>query len=94
MPGKGKAVHAMDRAGFILLSVLEKSGASSRLSSMTVREIAQEEEFGVRENTIYKKLKAFELAGLVGQGLKEGRAATFFLTGEGRPRLEEERSRE
>ena len=84
----------MDRAGFILLSVLEKSGASGRLSSMTVREIAQEEELGIGENTIYKKLRAFELSGLVSRGLKEGRAATFFLTGEGRGRLEEERSRD
>ena len=84
----------MDRAGFILLSVLEKCGASGRLSSMTVREIAQEEELGIGENTIYKKLRAFELSGLVSRGLKEGRAATFFLTGEGRGRLEEERSRE
>ena len=84
----------MDRAGFILLSVLEKSGASGRLSSMTVREIAQEEELGIGENTIYKKLRAFALSGLVSRGLKEGRAATFFLTGEGRGRLEEERSRE
>ena len=84
----------MDRSGFILLSVLEKSGALSRLSSMTVREIAQEEELGIREGSIYKMLKAFELAGLVGQGLREGRAVTFFLTGEGRRRLEEERSRE
>ena len=84
----------MDRAGFILLSVLEKSGASGRLSSMTVREIAQEEELGIGGNTIYKKLRAFELSGLVSRGLKEGRAATFFLTGEGRGRLEEERSRE
>ena len=84
----------MDRAGFILLSVLEKSGASGRLSSMTVREIAQEEELGIGENTIYKKLRAFELSGLVSRGLKEGRAATFFLTEEGRGRLEEERSRE
>ena len=46
----------MDRSGFILLSVLEKSRALSRLSSMTVKEIAREEDFGIGENTIYKKI--------------------------------------
>ena len=81
----------MDRAGFILLSVLEKSGALSRLSSMTLREITQEEEFGIGENAIYKKLKAFEQSGHVRRGMKEGRADTFFVTEEGRSWLEEER---
>jgi len=90
----GKGGGAMDRSGFILLSVLERSGALGRVTSMTVGEIAQEEDLGIGGNTIYKKLRAFEQSGLVGRGLKEGRAATFFLTGEGRRRLEEERSRE
>lgn len=84
----------MDRSGFILLSVLERSGALGRASSMTVGEIAQEEEFGIGENTIYKKLRAFEQSGLVGRGLKEGRAGTYYITQEGRGRLREERSRE
>lgn len=84
----------MDRAGFILLSVLEKSGALGRLSSMTVREIAQEEAFGIGENTIYKKLRGFEVSGHIGRGLKEGRAGTYYITKKGCKCLEEERRRE
>lgn len=84
----------MDRSGFILLSVLEKSRAVSRLSSMTVKEIAQEEAFGIGENTIYKKLRGFELSGHIGRGLKEGRAGTYYITEKGCECLEEERSRE
>lgn len=84
----------MDRSGFILLSVLKQCGATGRLSSMTVRENAQEEAFGIGENTIYKKLKGFELSGHVGRGLKEGRAGTYYITRKGCECLEGERSRE
>lgn len=84
----------MDRTGFILLSVLEKSGALGRLSSMTVREIAQEEAFGIGENTIYKKLRGFEASGHVSRGLKEGRADTYYITKKGCECLERERSME
>ncbi|MEY8518601.1 hypothetical protein AALC25_17220 [Lachnospiraceae bacterium 29-84] len=83
----------MDRSGFILLSVLEKSRALSRLSSMTVKEIAREEDFGIGENTIYKKLKGFELSGHISRGMKESRADTYYITEKGCKCLEEERSR-
>ena len=50
---------------------------------MTVREIATAEEFGLKENTIFKKIKDFENSGYIGRGLKEGRADTFFITRKG-----------
>ena len=49
------------------------------------------ENFGMKENTIFKKIKDFEMAGCVGRGLKEGRAHTFFITPEGCKVLEKER---
>ena len=55
----------MNRLGFIILSILRKSDATSRLSSMTVREIATAEEFGLKENTIFKKIKDFENSGYI-----------------------------
>lgn len=81
----------MNRLGFIVLSVLKQNGATNRLSSMTVREIVDAENFGMKENTIFKKIKDFEMAGCVGRGLKEGRAHTFFITPEGCKVLEKER---
>ncbi|MEY8518265.1 hypothetical protein AALC25_15455 [Lachnospiraceae bacterium 29-84] len=83
----------MDRSGFIILSVLERCQAVSRLSGMTVREVAQEEKIGMKCNTVFKKIKAFEMEGYVSRGMKEGRADTFFITQGGRACLEEERRR-
>ena len=73
----------MNRSGFIILSILRASEATSRLSSMTVREIVSSENFGLKENTIFKKIKDFEQSGYVSRGLKEGRADTYFITPKG-----------
>lgn len=91
-PRKLKEGVFLDRLGFIILSILKNNGATNRLSSMTVREIAGVEELGWRENTIFKKLKGFRASGLVGCGLKEGRANTYYITPKGCECLEEERS--
>lgn len=84
----------MNRLGFIVLSILRQNGANNRLSAMAVSEIVDEEEFVYKHNTIYKKIKDFETAGLVAQGLKEGRAATFYITEKGVQILEGEKNAE
>lgn len=81
----------MNRLGFIILSILRKEEAINKLSSMTVHEIASLENFGMKENTIFKKLKDFEKSGYICRGLKEGRADTFYITPEGIECLERER---
>lgn len=80
----------MNRLGFIMLSILEQNSAIDRLTSMSVREMAQAEELG-KENTVYKKMREFEKAGYVSRGLKEGHAGTFYITAAGRECLEDER---
>lgn len=82
----------MNRLGFIILSILRASGATGRLSGMTLREIALSEDLGMKENTIFKKIRGFEQSGYVCRGLKEGRADTYFITPKGCQCLEEERS--
>jgi len=86
-------VELLNRLGFIILSILKKSEATSRLSSMTVREIACAEDFGLKENTIFKKIKDFEQSGYISRGLKEGRADTYFITPEGCECLDKERGK-
>lgn len=81
----------MNRLGFVILSILRESKATGRLSSMTLKEIALAEDFGWKENTISKKIREFEQSGYVGRGLKEGRAATYYITREGLDCLERER---
>lgn len=73
----------MNRLGFLVLSILFQNGATSRLSSMSVQEISDTEDFGYKPNTIFKKIKEFEDGGYIGRGLKEGRADTFFITDAG-----------
>lgn len=84
----------MNRLGFIMLSILMEKKATSRLSSMTVRELSLAEDFGVKENTLFKKAREFEKRGFIGRGLKEGRAATFYITAAGSAFLEELRYEE
>lgn len=81
----------MNRLGFIVLSILKQNRATDKLSSMTLREIAETENFGMKENTIFKKIKDFEGSGYIGRGLKEGHADTFYITPEGCRTLEKER---
>ena len=78
----------MNRLGFMILSILRSNGATNQVQSMTVREIASIEEFDMKENTVFKKLKGFEQSGFIGRGFKEGRADTFFITPEGCEYLE------
>lgn len=81
----------MNRLGFIILSILQNNGATNRPSGMTIREIVSSEDLGLKENTIFKKLKEFEQSGYVSHGLKDGRADTYFITSEGCRCLERER---
>lgn len=81
----------MNRLGFIILSILQKNGATNRPSGMTIREIVSSEDLGLKENTIFKKIKDFEQSGYVSRGLKDGRADTYFITPEGCQCLEKER---
>lgn len=82
----------MNRLGFIVLSILRQNGATSRLSAMTVSEMAESEDLGYKPNTIFKKIKEFEEGGYIGRGLKEGRADTFFITEAGCSFLDREKT--
>lgn len=83
----------MDRLGFMILSILRKYEATNRISSMTIKEIADSEPFGWKENTIFKKLKQFENSGFINHGLKEGHAHSYFITPKGCEWLEQEREK-
>ena len=65
----------------------------NRLGFIILQSCESPEEFGLKENTIFKKIKDFENSGYIGRGLKEGRADTFFITPEGCKCLEKERGK-
>ncbi len=77
----------------MILSILRKYEATNRISSMTIKEIADSEPFGWKENTIFKKLKQFENSGFINHGLKEGHAHSYFITSKGCEWLEQERKK-
>lgn len=85
----------MNRLGFLVLSILQKAEATDKLSAMTIREIAEtEEDLGLKENTVFKKIRDFEKLGYIGRGLKEGRANTFYITQKGADFLKGEKHNE
>lgn len=79
----------MNRLGFLVLSVLLTNGADNRMASMSLKEIMQTEDLDVRENTLFKKLRDYENQGFVKEGMKDGRANTFYITEAGKDFLEQ-----
>ena len=55
---------------------------------MTVKEIAEAEDLGYKDNTVYKKVAEFESMGYVAAGYKDGKAKTFYITDAGIGALE------
>jgi predicted transcriptional regulator len=56
---------------------------------MTVQELKDAEELDYKDNTFYKQLRQFVLDGLVGQGAKDGKSNTYYITEKGISDLEE-----
>lgn len=73
----------MNRLGFLILSVLSTNEAFDKLSAMTAKEIMDAEDFGYKDNTVFKKIMDFESMGYVAAGYKEGKAKTFYITESG-----------
>ena len=73
----------MNRVSVVILSILHQNSAVSNVTDMTLKEIMESEDYGYKLNTVFKKIKEFELSGYVCKGLKDGRADTFFITEKG-----------
>ena len=79
----------MNRLGFLVLSVLLTNGADNRMAAMSLKEIMQTEDLDVKENTLFKKLRDYEIQEYVKKGIKDGRANTFYITDDGKEFLEQ-----
>ena len=49
----------------------------------------QTEDLDVKENTLFKKLRDYEIQEYVKKGIKDGRANTFYITDAGKEFLEQ-----
>ena len=81
--------ESVNRLGFLVLSVLLANNADNRMAAMSLKEIMQTEDLEVRENTLFKKLRDYEIQGYVQKGMKDGRANTFYITDAGKDFLEQ-----
>ena len=80
----------MNRVGFLILSVLERSEADSKAAAMTAIEMSEVEYFGYKPNTIFKRFIELEKKEYVAQGYKDGKAKTFYITERGKEFLKNE----
>ena len=79
----------MNRLGFLVLSVLLTNGADNRMAAMSLKEIMQTEDLDVKENTLFKQLRDYEIQEYVKKGIQDGRANTFYITDAGKEFLEQ-----
>ena len=79
----------MSRLDFIVLSILCNSGANNKFNSMSVSEIKNAENLEYETNTFYKILKKFVELDIVGVGVKDGRANTYYITKKGEEMIRE-----
>ena len=70
------------RCSYLIMGILRAAKATDRIHGLTIGEISGFERQS-KHNTIHKKVKELESSGLVCEGVKAGRAKTYYLTGAG-----------
>lgn len=69
----------LSRCSYIILGILKKNNAIDKVHGLTISEISSMEKIS-KHNTIHKKVKELEEKGLVNEGVKAGRAKTYYAT--------------
>jgi hypothetical protein len=75
------------------LGILRAARAVDGVRGLTVNEIRSFERQS-KPNTIHKKIKELESAGFISEGVKSGRAKTYYLTGVGADMLPEKQDKQ
>ena len=81
------------RCSYLILGILRAANAADRIRGLTISEICGFEKQS-KPNTIHKKLKELKLSGYVLEGVKSGRAKTYYLTSAGAYKLPEKQSKQ
>lgn len=69
----------LSRCSYTILGILKKRNAIDKVHGLTISEISSFEKVN-KHNTIHKKVKEMQEKGLVSEGVKAGRAKTYFAT--------------
>ena len=76
------------RHSYLILGILRAANATDRIHGLTINEIQGLERLS-KPNTIHKRIKGLESTGMINEGVKAGRAKTYFLTNTGNMELPE-----
>lgn len=69
----------LSRCSYTILGILKKRNATDKVHGLTISEIASFEKVS-KHNTIHKKVKEMQEKGFVDEGVKAGRAKTYYAT--------------
>ena len=81
------------RCSYLILGILRAANATDRIHGLTISEISGFERQS-KHTTIHKKIKELESSGFISEGVKAGRAKTYYLTGAGVAELPEKQESE
>lgn len=69
----------LSRCSYTILGILKKKNATDKVHALTISEISSFEKVS-KHNTIHKKVKEMQDKGLIDEGVKAGRAKTYYAT--------------
>lgn len=79
----------MNKNELLTLLILRGNEAFTSVSAMTICEMIEGDMQQMKPNSLYKILQGLKSEGLVGNGMKDGRAATYYITKAGIDRIGE-----
>ena len=72
----------LNRCSYTILAIMKAKNAVDKVHALTISEISSFEKVS-KHNTIHKKVKEMQKHGLIEEGVKAGRAKTYFATDPG-----------
>jgi DNA-binding transcriptional regulator GbsR (MarR family) len=70
----------LNRCAYAILRILQTQNATDRYHGMTIEELREIESVS-KHNTIHKNVKMLQAQEYVDEGIKSGKAKTYFLKG-------------
>ncbi len=72
----------LSRCAYTILGILRTKKATDKVHGITISEISEFEKIS-KHNSIHKKVKEMQLLGYVDEGVKVGKAKSYFITNSG-----------
>lgn len=72
----------LNRCAYTILGILRAKNSTDKVHGLTIGEISDREKIS-KPNTIHKKVKELQSEGYVKEGVKAGKAKTYYMTEKG-----------